>query len=157
LIAKLIGVVFADALLFLKAERPNLIALDKVAFQVTHSRVHEASAAFPGKGKQTHNRIPMQPCKAFCRANRTPFKQALNRLHCFGSSIRIVPKGANGLGVREGCRAGRTAVTLDFKASVTPKDDEIHGAIEQGQQPEHFFVFLAGSIEVSHRLPFTRR
>src|SRR6266481_2635486 len=43
LVAKLFRVVFADSALLLEPERPYFIALDKVAFQVTHSLIQQPS------------------------------------------------------------------------------------------------------------------
>src|SRR5579864_2187929 len=121
LVAKFFRVVFADSALLFKAECPNLITLDEVAFQVPHSFIREPSAAFPGESEQTHNRVAMQPCKPLCRANRASLKQALNRLHRFGFVNPHRAKRASGLGVRKGCRAGCAAVTLDSVTTVTAK------------------------------------
>jgi hypothetical protein len=121
LVAKLGRVIFPHSALLLKAERPYFIALDKVAFQVPHALIHEPSAAFSGQNEQLHNRVPVQSRHALCRANGAAFNQALNRLHCFGF---INPHGServNRFGVGKGCRAGRTAVTLDSVPSITAK------------------------------------
>jgi hypothetical protein len=120
LIAALGGIVFADLPLLLKAESPDFIALDVVAFQVAHSRVQQPLAAFPGHDEQTHDGVAMQPCKPLCRAQGATFNQALDGAES-RSFIYAHCKGRSGFGVGKGCGAGRTAVTLDSVPSVAAK------------------------------------
>ena len=121
LVAKLCRIIFAYSTLLFKAKSPYLIALDEIALQIAHSLIHEPRAALSGQNEQLHNRVPMQSCKALCRANGAAFYQALDSAESNIFRDTHGSKGANRLGVRKGCRAGSTAVTLDSQASVTAK------------------------------------
>jgi hypothetical protein len=59
-IANLVRVVNFNVALFLADEAPDFVALNPLAVQVPHLRVHERYAAFASEYQQAQNRIAVQ-------------------------------------------------------------------------------------------------
>lgn len=121
LVAKLCGVILAEFALLLKTERPNFVTLDVVANEIAHPGIVQTGATFSRQYEQLHDGVTVQSGHAFRGTNRAAFNEALNGAD--GAFFRDAhcAKGANGLGIGKGCRAVRTAVTLDSTLSVAPE------------------------------------
>lgn len=119
LVAKLCGIIAANALLFLETECPYLIALDMLEFQVLHSLSHESSAFLPGHDQQIRDRIAIQSCESLCGADGATLKQTLKRFYRITDFYPHHTQRRFRLRITECRMANLATVSLRFGASET--------------------------------------
>jgi hypothetical protein len=73
------GIIVFHVALFLANECPDFVALNVLAAEILHPRVHQVYAALPGKNEQTKDRVAVQVGNALDSANAGAFDQELNR------------------------------------------------------------------------------
>jgi hypothetical protein len=59
--------------LFLAHIRPDFVALDIAAAQVSHAAVHQVVATVAHVNQETADRIPVNACHPLCAANAVSF------------------------------------------------------------------------------------
>ncbi|HTD21349.1 MAG TPA: hypothetical protein VK738_01770 [Terriglobales bacterium] len=120
LVANFGSIILSDSSLFLKAERPDFIALNEFAGKFPHSSVQQLGAALACQNQKTQDSVTVQSGKALGRAHRAALQQALQGAD---SVVLFNPHIAKGLGIgfRKGSTAGSATVTLDSVLTVAAK------------------------------------